>query len=1021
MILVMVPHNGAFAVEPDEFVTSAKANHWGRSDLRAWINNATKTSNTLPIDTSSCGNSANFPSYFSTAEYKAVQPFTYETNVLDDSAEATAIYETTDRFWLPSGSVASNQVISWSAEDISSNSNYDRAKESKLNSFIPISYWSQGSGGYFWLRSPFYYGESIVLGAYRGYFASNSLVRLNNAAAVAFKIDLSSVSFSSAASAASFAAEGGAKKIEINGSSDFGKKTSANLPDYGMYLKTEAENSVSFTPESLVLKGTNLEVSYTGGVADQYIVVHAFKEDDLNNNTASYVAVKKLTATGNGSTETAPIDVTNWGLNSLDGYTIKVWMEDSSGSLAKATTPVTFYGTSEGISDSGTESKNTRVFAMKDELQTSWGTLANATNLVGTNPTNQKIYFGSKDGKPLEFWIAGRETAANGGEISENGNIMTLYQAKSVDTKEFNDSVYDYTVDGKSAVTLTLDNNQTDLDSIKSSVTFIQNGSDLGTNGLNWLYRKAGTTAWSKNMPTVAGKYEIRCYAEGNDDYERTYSAAVEFESTKSTPTANDFTLNTLTNLTYDGEPKEVTFNKPEGMGNITVKYYKEDGSTPADGTDATTAPKDAGTYKVKIDVAEGNLYYSANDLTDTNWTFTINKATPSYTQGSKLKATYGQKLSDLGDLSTLLDKPTGINDAKLDGTWEWSDPNKLVGDAGDQIHAAQFTPSDTTNYDWSQLGKFNNGKVNRNIDVYVSALPLDVSSVKLSSSSFTYNGSEQKPTVTIKNGSTTLTEGTDYGITWSADVTNAGTKDIKINFKNNYSGEVDTSYTITPASITPYIKVGDKVYDGSADATVEKVDFNGLQNGEALEEGTDYTISASFEDANAGENKIVTATIMLKESEKAKNYTLSTNSPTSTATISKKEITVKADNQTKIEGENDPELTYTTEGLINGDTLTGSLERDKGETPGVYVINQGTLNNPNYDIKFTQGTFTTLDKVAKEKASQQENKPEKNLSKKLVNTGDKFTYLKISGLGLIMTLSLGLMLNPKINRKKYD
>ena len=84
------------------------------------------------------------------------------------------------------------------------------------------------------------------------------------------------------------------------------------------------------------------------------------------------------------------------------------------------------YGTSSEISKTGTEIKNARVFAMKDDLQTSWGDLSalseedynnvisgNPTSensgVMGKNPTNQKIYFGEKDGKPLEFWIAGRE------------------------------------------------------------------------------------------------------------------------------------------------------------------------------------------------------------------------------------------------------------------------------------------------------------------------------------------------------------------------------------------------------------------------------------------------------------------------------------------------------------------------------------------------------------------------------------------------------------------------------------
>ena len=37
------------------------------------------------------------------------------------------------------------------------------------------------------------------------------------------------------------------------------------------------------------------------------------------------------------------------------------------------------------------------------------------------------------------------------------------------------------------------------------------------------------------------------------------------------------------------------------------------------------------------------------------------------------------------------------------------------------------------------------------------------------------------------------------------------------------------------------------------------------------------------------------------------------------------------------------------------------------------------------------------------------------------VGTGDQLTYITISGLGLVMTLALGLMLNSKISRKNSD
>ena len=114
------------------------------------------------------------------------------------------------------------------------------------------------------------------------------------------------------------------------------------------------------------MSDTNLTANYTGGVDDQYVVVHAFKPDDYLDY--SYATAQKLSATNSSVT----IDVSNWDIDSLDGYLVTVWMEDFSGSLASATTPEAFYGTTK-VDSYGNLSP--RVFAMKENLQTSWGDL----------------------------------------------------------------------------------------------------------------------------------------------------------------------------------------------------------------------------------------------------------------------------------------------------------------------------------------------------------------------------------------------------------------------------------------------------------------------------------------------------------------------------------------------------------------------------------------------------------------------------------------------------------------------
>lgn len=62
---------------------------------------------------------------------------------------------------------------------------------------------------------------------------------------------------------------------------------------------------------------------------------------------------------------------------------------------------------------------------------------------------------------------------------------------------------------------------------------------------------------------------------------------------------------------------------------------------------------------------------------------------------------------------------------------------------------------------------------------------------------------------------------------------------------------------------------------------------FDGLKNGEKLEIGTDYeVIGAAFNDENVDTANKVTGTVALKDTEKAKNYTLSSVAFEQTAAI---------------------------------------------------------------------------------------------------------------------------------------
>jgi len=78
--------------------------------------------------------------------------------------------------------------------------------------------------------------------------------------------------------------------------------------------------------------------------------------------------------------------------------------------------------------------------------------------------------------------------------------------------------------------------------------------------------------------------------------------------------------------------------------------------------------------------------------------------------------------------------------------------------------------------------------------------------------------------------------------------------------------------------------------------------------------------------------------------------------------TVTERPLEITADDgQSKIVGEEDPELTYTiTSGsLVSGDAITGSLIREEGETPGAYNIELGTLSaGSDYTITFISADF---------------------------------------------------------------
>lgn len=84
----------------------------------------------------------------------------------------------------------------------------------------------------------------------------------------------------------------------------------------------------------------------------------------------------------------------------------------------------------------------------------------------------------------------------------------------------------------------------------------------------------------------------------------------------------------------------------------------------------------------------------------------------------------------------------------------------------------------------------------------------------------------------------------------------------------------VDYTLTVAPKAVTAQAAALTKTFDGTT-AAQATVTLDGLVNGDALIQGVDYAVTASFDDPNAGTGKTVQVAVSLKNTALAANYTL--------------------------------------------------------------------------------------------------------------------------------------------------
>ena len=133
------------------------------------------------------------------------------------------------------------------------------------------------------------------------------------------------------------------------------------------------------------------------------------------------------------------------------------------------------------------------------------------------------------------------------------------------------------------------------------------------------------------------------------------------------------------------------------------------------------------------------------------------------------------------------------------------------------------------------------------------------------------YDGKEHKEVLTVTDTKTgkELVAGTDYSVTYSSDLVNAGTVKVTVAGLGNYSGSFTKTYKITKRSVTLTSATVSKVYDGSAlTNTSITVSGDGFVEGEGASYEVTGTQTEVGNSANSFEYK-------LNENTLASNYNI--------------------------------------------------------------------------------------------------------------------------------------------------
>ena len=385
--------------------------------------------------------------------------------------------------------------------------------------------------------------------------------------------------------------------------------------------------------------------------------------------------------------------------------------------------------------------------------------------------------------------------------------------------------------------------------------------------------------------------------------------------------------------------------NETNAQGTLSLRYKQGSGKW------STEVPSEPGEYTIGVYFESSTNQYSSGMLNGISTTLTIQKAEGSGTVTVKQSYVYGEAIAPTAQNGTgkVSYTYTGRN-----GT-DYAESATAPTNVGDYTVTATFAESSTHN------------ACKATADFSITHKSIVADDFTLSATEFTYNGSEQKPSVLAAEGSK-MVEGTDYTVKYPDKSTDAGSYTVTVTGKGNYTGTVELSYKIKQANGSGSVTMADYTYGEAAPApvatsatnSIDQVRYTGRDGTTYAESETaptnagNYTVTASFkESANA---TACTATANFTVHPKglvADNFTLSlAKKPTEfTYNGSEQKPTVLVSDGCNLVKDTDYTVTYPEASTNAGSykvtvtgkgNYTGTVELSYKINPAVYELPEG-------------------------------------------------------------------------------